>query len=39
MFKDARTNIVFCAQDILKNQATHIIDERNLKAVLNIIAS
>ncbi len=37
MFQHADTRIAFCAQNILKDQATHIIERKDLREVLNIL--
>ncbi len=37
MFQYAKTRIAFCAKDILKKEATHIIEEKNLALVLEFI--
>ena len=37
MFEFASTRVAFCAQDTLKEQATHIIKRKDLREVLNIL--
>ena len=37
MFKEASTCIAFCAKEILKNAATHIIDRKDLCEIKKII--
>jgi phosphoserine phosphatase len=39
MFKHANTRIAFCAQNILKDNATHLIETRDLRKVINILPS
>ena len=38
MFKYADISIAFCAQNILKEKATHIIEKKDLREVLNIVS-
>lgn len=37
MFKHASTSIAFCANEVLKKEATHIVEEKNLIKILEII--
>ena len=37
MFQYAKTRIAFCAKDILKKEATHIIEEKNIAFVLECL--
>ena len=36
MFKYAKTKVAFCANEILKKEATHIIDEKDLRNILKL---
>jgi len=37
MFEHADTRVAFCAKEVLKREATHIIDTRDLTEILNIV--
>jgi len=37
MFEHADTRVAFCAKEILKESATHIVDEKDLRRVVDII--
>ena len=37
MFAYAKTKVAFCAKDILKKSASHILDERDLSKILDIV--
>ena len=36
MFKYANVKVAFCANEVLKKEATHIIDEKDLRNILEI---
>jgi len=37
MFEHADTRVAFCAKPILKEQATHVLDTKDLREILKII--